>query len=143
MIKGMRHFGIVVEDLAESLNFYQQILGFEPVVTADEDSAFIDEILGLDSSELTTCKLKGPDGNMIELLDFGKHRLHRENQVSSTGPTHVAFTVDNLEDTYQSLTAQGVNFISPPQKSPDGYAKVAFCQAPEGTFIELVEVLND
>ena len=142
MIKSFRHFGIVVEDFDKSLFFYRDLLGFEPVVTANEDSDFIDKILGLDSSELKTCKLRGRDGNMVELLDFGKDRLIQKNCINSTGPTHLAFTVDNVEKTYQNLQAKGVSFISPPQFSPDGYAKVAFCQAPEGTYIELVEVLK-
>ena len=34
-----------------------------------------------------------------------------------------------------------IQFNSSPQISPDGYAKVVFCRAPEGTMIELVEVL--
>ena len=139
MIKGVRHVGIVVKDLIASLEFYQQVLGFETVVESDEDSEFIDEILDLDASELKTCKLKGPDGNMIELLDFGKHRLIQENHITSTGPTHIAFSVDNLDIFYRQLNQKGVAFISRPRLSPDGYAKVVFCQAPEGTYIEFVE----
>lgn len=39
--------------------------------------------------------------------------------------------------------SDSIEFISPPQVSPDSYAKVAFCQAPEGTYIELVELLKN
>jgi hypothetical protein len=46
-----------------------------------------------------------------------------------------------LNAEYNRLKDEGVSFNSPPQLSPDGYAKVTFCRAPEGTFIELVEVL--
>ena len=35
----------------------------------------------------------------------------------------------------------GVEFISTPKVSEDGGVKVAFCKAPEGTHIELVELL--
>lgn len=142
MIKGIRHFGIVVVDFETSLNFYRDILGFEPTVIAVEDPDFIDKILALDSSELKTCKLKDPAGNMIELLDFGKHRRSRENYISSTGPTHLALTVDDVEETFSNMKAKGIRFISIPHISPDGYAKVAFCLAPEGTYIEIVEILK-
>jgi catechol 2,3-dioxygenase-like lactoylglutathione lyase family enzyme len=137
----IRHFGIVVENLQKSLDFYQNLLGFELVVTASENSAFIDKILGFDSSELKTCKLKGPDGIMIELLDFGKDNVSRKSSISSTGPTHLALTVNDVEEAFRYMTKQKIKFISPPQISPDGYAKVAFCKAPEGTYIEIVEVL--
>ena len=42
---------------------------------------------------------------------------------------------------YSDFIDDGIEFISNPKISPDGYAKVAFCKAPEGTFIELVELL--
>ena len=142
MITGVRHFGIVVEDFDKSLNFYRDILGFELVVIADEDTNFIDEILGLNSSELKTCKLGCPDGNIIELLDFGKHKILQKKYINSTGPTHLALTVDDAVETFCNMKAKNIQFISEPQLSPDGYAKVAFCRAPEGTYIEIVEVLR-
>ena len=57
------------------------------------------------------------------------------------GIAHIAFTVDDVNAAYDRLKNEGVSFISAPKVSPDGYAKVAFCRAPEGTFVELVEVL--
>jgi len=35
----------------------------------------------------------------------------------------------------------GVEFICPPEKSPNGFAKVTFCTDPEGNYIELVQIL--
>ena len=142
MIIGIRHLGIVVEDMYDSLEFYRNILGFKPVITAEENSTFINKILSIDSSELKTCKLKSNDGSMIELLDFGKDTKKRVNFISSVGPTHLALTVDDAEAVFLSMKDKGVEFISAPQTSPDNYAKVAFCKAPEGTYIEIVEVLN-
>ena len=80
---------------------------------------------------------------MIELLDFKSDTINIEKkQIVDTGPTHMAFTVDNLDETYQSFSKDGIPFISAPETSPDGFAKVAFCSAPEGTYIELVELLK-
>ena len=42
----LRHIGIVVRDINESLDFYQ-MLGYEVVTDVQEDGKFIDEILGL------------------------------------------------------------------------------------------------
>ena len=79
---------------------------------------------------------------MIELLDFTINKKEmKENHINDVGPTHLAFTVDDVEKMYSDFVDDGIEFISEPKISPDGYAKVAFCKAPEGTFIELVELL--
>lgn len=57
MILNLRHTGLVVKDLQASLDFYIKKLGFTVKVLSNEDSAFIDTILGLHDSELTTVKL--------------------------------------------------------------------------------------
>jgi hypothetical protein len=41
---------------------------------------------------------------------------------------------------YSDFLNEGIKFISAPEISKDGNVKVAFCKAPEGTHIELVEL---
>ena len=43
---------------------------------------------------------------------------------------------------YSELSKKNIEFNTPPQKSPDGLVKVTFCKDPDGTPIELVEMLN-
>jgi predicted enzyme related to lactoylglutathione lyase len=62
--------------------------------------------------------------------------------LNAIGPTHVALNVTNLDELYIRLSDAGVPFNAPPSMSPDGCAKVAFCQDPDGTFIELVELFK-
>lgn len=52
------------------------------------------------------------------------------------------FTVQDLDGLFQKLSRAGVRFTAPPQVSPDGLAKVVFCQDPDGAPIELVEMLE-
>ena len=66
-----------------------------------------------------------------------------DRKIIDTGPTHMAFTVDDLDEIYKSFSENGIEFISAPKISPNGFAKVAFCSAPEGTYIELVELLTE
>ena len=47
-----------------------------------------------------------------------------------------------LQKTYEYLLKNGVKFNAPPQLPPDGNAKVTFCEDPDGTPIELVQVIN-
>ena len=80
---------------------------------------------------------------MLEFLKFSNPDVVDTGQryPNDSGITHVAFTVDNLDQTYGSLVSDGVKFMAPPQLSPDGAAKVTFCRDPEGNLLELVEVL--
>ena len=79
---------------------------------------------------------------MIELLKFNSHPgAENAKKLFDIGPTHFAVTVDNLDETVSKLKKEEIGFLSEPKVSPDAYAKVVFCKAPEGTFVELVEVL--
>lgn len=140
MITNIRHTGIVVKNLEESLHFYT-LLGFTVSVMAAEVTGFISKISAKTGVDLTTIKLLAPDGSMIELLDYKRNVILLERTMFGTGIAHIAFTVHNVEEVYKELRAEGIKFNSTPQVSPTGYAKVVFCKAPEGTFIELVEVL--
>jgi len=142
MINDIRHTGIVVADLETSLHFYRDLLGFRIAKQMEETGMYIDAVLSLHNVKVTTVKLVSPSGQMIELLKYQSHPAERTvREICEIGISHIAFTVGNLDVEYKKLKDQGIPFNSPPQVSPDGYAKVAFCRAPEGTFIELVEVL--
>jgi catechol 2,3-dioxygenase-like lactoylglutathione lyase family enzyme len=143
MTVNIRHMGFVVDDLDESLRFYMDNLGFRIYKKAKESGSFINQILGYEKLDLITVKMTISNGQMIELIDFGKHKkLIRNHQLNQSGPTHIALTVNNLDQMYREMSNKGVSFIYHPLHSPDGSVKVAFCQAPEGTYIELVECLN-
>ncbi len=142
MIKDIRHTGIVVADLEASLYFYRDLLGFHVTKQMEEAGDYIDNISSLRNVKVTTVKMTSPSGQMIELLKYHSHPAEQKmRKICEIGISHIAFTVDNLDIEYERLKAKGIQFNSPPQLSPDGYAKVTFCRAPEGTLIELVEVL--
>ena len=142
MIKDIRHTGIVVIDLEESLRFYRDLLGFQIAKQMEESGDYIDNISSLRNVRVTTVKMTSPSGQMIELLKYHSHSAEQKRrEICEIGISHIAFTVDDLNFAYEKLKDKGIQFNSPPQLSPDGYAKVAFCRAPEGTLVELVEVL--
>lgn len=142
MIKDIRHTGIVVVDLEASLHFYRDLLGFRVAKQMEESGDYIDNISSLRNIKVTTVKMASPSGQMIELLKYHSHPAEQKiHKICEIGISHIAFTVDDLNFEYKRLKDKGIQFNSPPQSSPDGYAKVTFCRAPEGTLIELVEVL--
>jgi lactoylglutathione lyase len=143
MVLNLRHVGIVVDDLELSMNFYVEKLGFEISKRMDESGSFLDHILGFDDLTVTTEKMVLGNGQMIELLDFHTFKNKTaEKLINDIGLTHIALTVGNLDSIYTDFKSSGINFISDPKVAADGSVKVAFCKAPEGTFVELVEMLK-
>ena len=142
-MNSVRHAGIVVSNLDNSLFFYTRLLGMKVARRMDESGDYIDAVTGLKAVNLTTVKLAADDGSLIELLFFHSHhgKVLQERNLFDKGISHIAFTVKDVEVQYDKLREEGVEFISLPQTSPDGYAKVAFCKDPDGNFVELVEVL--
>lgn len=145
MITSIRHTGLVVADLESALHFWCHVLGFEIVKKMDESGPHIDAILGLKMVHVTTVKLTAPDGNMLELLHFHSHpdNPRWNGTPSSTGFTHIALTVKDLDFVVSKLSQEGVSFASPPQYSPDGSVKLTYAQGPEGVLLELVELLKE
>lgn len=143
MIRNVRHTGIVVTDLEASLGFYRDLLGFRETKRLEEAGAYLDNMLALEAAKVTTVKLAAPDGGLVELLHFRTHPRPRPapGEACAVGITHIALTVDDLDRVHAALCKAGVAFNAPPQLSPDGYAKVTFCRDPDGTLIELVQVL--
>ncbi len=140
-VLNIRHTGLVVKDLEESLKFYLN-LGFCISICAQEDSTFISKISAKTGIELKTVKLTSPNNDMIELLDYGKDGISKEQSMFEHGIAHIAFTVNDVWSLYRELIQNGIEFNSRPENSVDGKAIVVFCLAPEGTFIEFVEMLK-
>jgi len=143
-MKAVRHFGIVVSDIEKSLEFYKDMLGFKVKIDALEKGKFIDAILGLKDVKVRTVKMVADDGNLIELLSYQSHqgRKMENKEIFDKGASHLAFSVNNLNQEYQKLKEKGIRFIAPPQISPNKKAKVVFCYDPDGVPIELVEEIN-
>ena len=143
MIKEIRHIGIVVSNMENSLKFYRDLLGLQIIRDMDEHGDYIDNMLSLDNVKVRTVKLSADIGStLIELLYFKSHTDDEVRNFYTIGASHVALTVDNLDDLYKHLSTNNVRFNAPPQKSPDGLVKVTFCNDPDGTPIELVEIID-
>tara|TARA_B100002051_G_C16736043_1_gene641256 strand:+ start:2107 stop:2538 length:432 start_codon:yes stop_codon:yes gene_type:complete len=142
MIKNIRHIGLTINNEKKMLNFFIKTLGFRKFKYAEEDINFMNKIHNLKNVKLKTYKLKSKNNEIIELLKFKtfKDKKKWKGKIYSTGLTHIALTVKNLNQTYVRLKRKGVKFKSLPQNSPDGYAKVAFCVGPENLMLELVEL---
>lgn len=143
MIKDVRHMGIVVSDMEKSLKFYRDLLGLKVKSLVDEEGEFLDNMLAHENVKNKVAKLYAKNGNaLVELIDSKSYGNKKDRDFFTIGASHFALTVDDLDETYDYLIKNGVKFTAPPQQSPDGFAKVTFCEDPDGTLIELVEVIN-
>jgi len=146
MIK-LRHTGITTANMQKSLVLYRDIFGLEVIWDEIEQSPFIDRLSRLDGVKVHTVKLKDEKGAMIELLHYLSHpdkncQDNRNNMINKIGCSHIAITVDNIEEMYTKLTDLGLIFNNKPERHPDINvpATVAFCRDFDGTLIEIVEV---
>ena len=143
MINDVRHIGIVVTDMEKSLKFYRGLLGLKIKSLVDEEGKFLDNMLAHENVKNKVAKLYAKNGNvLVELINSKSYGNKKDRDFFTIGASHFAFTVDDLEKTYDYLVKNGVKFTAPPQQTPDGFAKVTFCEDPDGTPIELVEVIN-
>ena len=131
--------------MERSLEFYRDLMGLKPVADFTEKGKFIDTVIKGEGIELRMVKLVAEDGGMVELLQYISHPQpdRGDNKLWETGPTHVAFTVDDIDEIYSQWSAKGVKCNCEPVTSPDGKAKLFFCQDPDGTFLEIVQMLED
>ena len=142
-IKNIRHIGIVTRDLEKSLNFWTKKMNFSIYKEMIEVGEHIDSITHKKNTEVRTVKLKDKHNFVIELLDFKNNDSPLINQKPySFGITHIAIEIVDLDKMYHELKSDGIVFNSKPNITTDGYAKMVYFEAPDGVFVELVELLK-
>lgn len=138
-----RHVGIVVNDLEKSIHFWQELIGFNIVSDNIEPSPYIEELLSLNAKNLRTVKFSDNKGFIVELLKFDSSNKESDWQgdLSTTGLTHIALTVESVEQLVNKLNEFSYTSLSKIMKSPNGQVKVVFINGPENLKLEMVEVL--
>jgi len=138
----LRHVGITVLDIDESISFYRDILGFEVSRVMSESGEHIDKFSALSNVKVVTVKMTDKRGGMIELLKYDSHERALEiDNITRIGCSHIAMTVKNLDLLLDKITKKGYIINCEPQLSPDGKVKLTFCRGPDGVLLELVEEL--
>jgi catechol 2,3-dioxygenase-like lactoylglutathione lyase family enzyme len=135
--------GIVVNDLEKTRDFWINALGFKLHIEAKEESPYIDELLAIKDPMLTTVKLIDSKGFIIELLKFDNYQVENSwsGDLKTTGLTHIALTVDDLDELVDTLRKLDYQTISEIKTSPNKKVKVVFVRGPEGIMLELVQEL--
>ena len=133
----------MVNDLETTRDFWINTLGFKLHIEAKEESPYIDELLAIKDPRLTTVKLIDSKGFIIELLKFENYKAENSwsGDLKTTGLTHIALSVDNLDELVDILRKLDYQTISEIKTSPNKKVKVVFVRGPEGIMLELVQEL--
>src|SRR5829696_3379959 len=109
------HTGLQVQDLARSIAFYRDVLGFEEVFAWNPRAPYIRELVGYPDVDLHAAVLRPPNSEvMLELLEYRNvARTPVDTSTANPGTAHVAFFVDDLDALYAELVARGVASVSP------------------------------
>jgi catechol 2,3-dioxygenase-like lactoylglutathione lyase family enzyme len=136
--------GIVVNDLDKTRDFWINTLGFNLHIEAVEKSPYVDELLAIKEPNLTTVKLIDSKGFIIELLKFENYQVAHSwsGDLKTSGLTHIALTVDNIDELVAILRKLDYQTISEIKTSPNKKVKVIFVRGPEGIMLELVQELE-
>lgn len=137
----IRHVGIVVNNLEVSVEFWKNFFSFEVLYDQFEPPFYIDELLNMKVDRLRTVKLKGKNNVLIELLKFDNLTCNEKwnGELSSVGLTHLALTVDNLDELLNRLLSAGYTSLSKILTPPNSKVNVVFVRGPENLMLELVE----
>ena len=133
----------MVNNLDKTRDFWINTLGFKLHVEAKEESPYIDELLAIKDPMLTTVKLIDSKGFIIELLKFENYQVGNSwsGDLKTSGLTHIALTVDNLDELVAILRKLDYQTLSEIKTSPNKKVKVVFVRGPEGIMLELVQEL--
>jgi len=144
-IIGADHTGITVSNLERSLEFWQNVLGFEFSHRAHQTSEMASEITGVPGAEIKLAVVKAPNGHKIELLEYLAPADRKKNaslRPCDVGHVHIALTVENLEALLQKIATSGWKAAGKPQTltvGPNAGKRVIYVRDPGGTTIEFME----
>ena len=131
MIKKIDHIGIAVNNLEDSLSFYEDALGLkveniEEVAEQKVKVGFLD-IGGIHFELLESTFPDGPVAKFIEKRGEGIH--------------HIAILVDNIEKSIGFMKEKGVKLIDETPRKGAGGSKMAFVhpKSTHGILLELYE----
>ena len=141
--KRMDNMGIVVEDLPETIAFFEE-LGLELEGQAMIEGEWAGRITGLGDQRVEVAMMRTPDGNSrLELSRFLAPQVvadHREAPVNALGYLRVMFAVEDLDETLARLRKHGAQLVGEVVQYENTY-RLCYIRGPEGLLIGLAEEL--
>ena len=143
-LKRMDNVGIVVEDLEATIDFFRE-LGLELEGRATIEGEWAGRVTGLGDQHVEIAMMRTPDGHSrLELSRFIAPPVvadHRKAPVNALGYLRAMFTVDDVDETLERLSAHGAQLVGEVVQYKDAY-RLCYIRGPEGLLIGLAQELN-
>jgi lactoylglutathione lyase len=145
MVNGCDHIGIQVRDVDRSAAFYVEKLGFTQVGRWSMDQDYVQKVVGcFPDVTLEIALLEIPGSEVfLEILEYrGVTGTPVDPATVNPGTAHFCVFVDGLEELYERLLAEGVEFVSElqtPTVGPNKGGRLVYMIDPDGIRVELVE----
>src|SRR5258706_3621226 len=143
-VKQMHNVGIVVEDLAATVEFFRE-LGLELEGQFMVEGEWAGRVTGLGDQRVEIAMMRTPDGHSrLELSRFLAPPVvadHRGAPVNALGHLRVMFAVDDVDDTLARLGKRGAELVGKVVQYQDTY-RLCYIRGPEGILIGLAQELG-
>ena len=143
-LKRMDNVGIVVDDLAATIEFFRE-LGFELEGRATIEGEWAGRVTGLGDQRVEVAMMRTPDGHSrLELSRFLTPPTvadHRNAPVNALGYLRVMFAVDDIADTLERLCKRGAQLVGEVVQYEDAY-RLCYIRGPEGLLIGIAQQLT-
>ncbi len=143
-LKRMDNVGIVVADLAATIDFFRE-LGLELEGRATIEGEWAGRVTGLGDQRVEVAMMRTPDGHSrLELSQFLTPTIvadHRNAPVNALGYLRVMFTVDDIDETLEKLRKRGAQLVGEVVRYQDVY-RLCYIRGPGGILIGLAQELS-
>jgi catechol 2,3-dioxygenase-like lactoylglutathione lyase family enzyme len=143
-VREMNHVGIVVDDLHAAIEFFAE-LGLDTGGETAVEGSWVDRIVGLEGVRADIAMMRTPDGHgRLELIEFRSPSSDGGNgraPANVQGLRHVAFVVDDVDDTVTRLQARGGELVGHVEQY-EAMFRLCYLRGPAGIIVELAERLG-
>jgi catechol 2,3-dioxygenase-like lactoylglutathione lyase family enzyme len=144
-LKRMDNVGIVVDDLAATIEFFRE-LGLELEGRAMVEGEWAGRVTGLGDQRVEMAMMRTPDGHSrLELSRFLAPPVvadHRNAPVNALGYLRVMFTVDDIDETLARLRKHGAELVSSEVVQYKDAYRLCYIRGPGGLLIGLAQELD-
>lgn len=141
----MDNVGIVVEDLAGAIGFFEE-LGLELEGQGMVEGEWAGRVTGLGDQQVEIAMMRTPGGHgRLELSRFLAPPVvadHRNAPVNALGYLRVMFSVDDLDDTLARLAEHGAQLVSTEVVEYESVYRLCYVRGPEGILLGLAQELS-
>jgi len=143
-IKRIDNVGIVVDDLAATIDFFRA-LGLNLEGQATIEGEWAGRVTGLRGQRVEIAMMRTPDGHgRLELSRFLTPPAvadHRNAPVNALGYLRVMFAVADIDATLERVRKRGAQLVGEVVQYKDAY-RLCYIRGPEGLLVGLAQELS-